>query len=131
MGGKLFKDNAGEAEAIRIPTNIFHSLVDNVIEDLSPFFERMEVVMSRDKKDDHGDIDFVCLTHENSIDLLMNYVDRMGIKHGRNGPIRHILYPYEDHFYKIDLIVTGSEKRYESYKYFYSKDVDNYKKEGL
>lgn len=125
MGGKFFKDQNGQSKTKRIPKALIYPITNEIIKEFSSLFDKMEMIISAhsyQKKEDHGDIDFICLLYENE-DEFYNYVKVKNIQYGSNGPMRHIIYYYNNQPYQIDFIVTGDPEQYEIYKFFYSKDL--------
>ncbi|HUS50662.1 MAG TPA: hypothetical protein VMZ91_10885 [Candidatus Paceibacterota bacterium] len=127
MGGKFFKNEHGDFLAQRIPTSHIPILTKKAMSLFYPFFEKMEMIISKnalEKKDDHGDLDFVCLVKDNKREDLRQYCEERNILIGHNGPMEHILFPFDDkNNYQIDLIITGDEENYKTFVYFYGKDV--------
>lgn len=129
MGGKFFA-SGDKNPCSRIPTEYFQGIADKAISVFSHFFDKMEIVTSPDilEKEDHGDIDFVCLVSGNQRDELRKFLGSRGYLFGHNGPMEHIAILYNGGIggrdmvlYQIDLIFSGDPKKYETIKYFYSR----------
>lgn len=130
MGGKFFIDKNGVNPCSRIPTEDLGLFIDDVIAEFSKFFDKMEVVTCQDllPKENHGDVDFVCLISGEQRNQLREHVKAKPLfKIGHNGPMEHIAFPFYSStlgkavFYQVDLIFAGSKTRYDTILYFYSR----------
>ena len=131
MGGKFFAVD-DKNPCSRIPTEYLQGMADSVLKRFSEFFDKMEIVTSPDllEKEDHGDIDFVCLISGDQRNDLRKFLAESGFIYGHNGPMEHIAFPYmggiggrDIKLYQIDLIFCGDPKTYSTVLYFYSKPV--------
>jgi len=133
MGGKFFAKD-GINPCSRIPTEDMPLLIDKVLHMFSGFFYKMEPVTCIDllPKKDHGDLDFVCLVSEqhgkSQRDVMREYLIERGFQFGHNGPMEHIALPFtvpdkDDILVQIDLIFAGSQRRFDTLKYFYSRPI--------
>lgn len=129
MGGKFFATDQYNP-CSRILTEEVQPLIDDVLQKFSRFFDKMEPVTCPELtfKEDHGDIDFVCLVSGNQRDEFREFVEEMCLMHGSNGPMDHVAYPspihypHEDHkMVQIDFIFAGTEDKYNTILYFYSR----------
>jgi hypothetical protein len=126
MGGKFFKDQEGKSLCERIPTGTIPLLTEQIILNFAVFFDKIKMVISDNAlqtKEDHGDLDFVCLKNKDSLFLLRLYCDSRGIQYGHNGNMEHLRFPLDGHFYQIDFILAKDKLEYETELFFYSQEI--------
>lgn len=131
MGGKTFTDKqTGINPATRIPHDHIIPLGKMVTETFSPFFKKLEMVSQANQlidKPDNGDIDFVALKRDNTLDTLYKYLEENGFRRKTNGNMVHILYPFDVDgelvYYQVDFIMTSDYRSYKINLLYYSNPV--------
>jgi len=124
MGGKVFKTKDEFNPAQRIPTSIIKEISEAVVKEFSCFFKRLESLISPDiyYKKDHGDVDVLGVPFSDTGEKLQKYCEEKRYLYKKNGPMRHILYPFGEKLHQVDFIFSG-EDSFEIQKQFYKYPV--------